>query len=134
SMDQVSVTNPNALVASDLETDQQLRVRCRERLGALSPMGPWDAYSYAAKTAQLSTGGPAGITHVRTEHDGFGNVTAYLATDSGGAAGTVGDTSTPLGAADEAMQQLAVPQCVTLNTQAASSLEISIIYQLWVYD
>lgn len=133
-MSGVTCSNAAALIGTDLESDARLRVRCRERLGALSPNGPWDAYSYVAKSAVTSTGQPVAITRVRTEHDGFGNVNAYLATDSGPATGTVGDLATDLGAADEAMQQLATPQAVTLNTFAASSFDVPVVYQLWVYD
>lgn len=130
----VTCTNPGVLVGVDRESDPQLRVRCRERLGALSPNGPWDAYSYAAKSAVRSDGQPVAVTKVKLIPDGIGGIDAYLATDSGGATGTVGDLATDLGAADEAMQVQSVTQAVTLRTHASGSFPFSVAYTVYAYD
>ncbi len=47
----VTCTNATAVVGVDEETDEDLRVRCREKLSALSPDGPKAAFSYFARVA-----------------------------------------------------------------------------------
>ena len=47
----LSVTNAASLVGTDPETDTALRARAMEKVGALSPNGPRDAYAYFAKSA-----------------------------------------------------------------------------------
>lgn len=130
----VTCSNPNALVGLDEETDAALRARCSEKLGALSPMGPWDAYTYAARNAHRSTGEPCGITRTRTLKDGFGNVTLVVGSQSGVVTGTIGDLATDLGAVDEAIQTLAAPLAVTAHTQSATAVNQAISYELWAYN
>lgn len=130
----VTCSNPTALVGLDVESDAALRLRCSEKLGALSPMGPWDAYAYAARNAHRSTGEPCGITRTRTLKDGFGNVTLIVANASGPVLGTVGDLATDVGAVDEAVQQLAAPLAVTAHTQSAGAVNQGVTYELWTYN
>lgn len=130
----VTCSNPAAFIGQDVETDAALRARCSEKLGALSPMGPWDAYAFAARNAHRSTGEPCGITRTRTLKDGFGNVTLIVANDSGVVLGTIGDLTTDLGAVDEAVQQLAAPLAVTAHTESASAVNQAITYELWAYN
>jgi Baseplate J-like protein len=130
----VTCSNPASLVGLDTETDAALRVRCSEKLGALSPMGPWDAYAYAARNAHRSTGEPCGVTRTRTLKDGFGNVTLIVASASGPVTGTIGDQTTDLGAVDEAVQQLAAPLAVTAHTESATIVTTGVTYELWAYN
>lgn len=130
----VTCSNPTALVGLDVESDAALRVRCSEKLGALSPMGPWDAYAYAARNAHRSTGEPCGVTRTRTLKDGFGNVTLVIANSSGAVLGTIGDLTTDIGAVDEAVQQLAAPLAVTAHTESATAVTQAVTYELWAYN
>lgn len=130
----VTCSNPTALVGLDAETDAALRVRCSEKLGALSPMGPWDAYAYAARNAHRSTGEPCGVTRTRTLKDGFGNVTLVVANAAGPVLGTIGDLATDIGAVDEAVQQLAAPLAVTAHTESAGIVTQAVTYELWAYN
>jgi hypothetical protein len=130
----VTCSNPAALVGLDLESDPAVRVRCSEKLGALSPMGPWDAYAYAARNAHRSTGEPCGVTRTRTLKDGYGNLTLVIASASGTVTGTIGDLTTDLGAVDDAIQKLAAPLCVTAHTETASAVSQAITYELWAYN
>jgi len=130
----VTVTNPTAVVGRDDEKDPELRARCTEKLGSLSPFGPWDAYSYAARNTVREDGTNIGVKRVRITKDGMGNVNAYLATDSGAVPGTVGDLATDLGLADEAIQQKAAPLGVTANTFSASNVTIAVTYEVWMYN
>lgn len=130
----VTVSNAAALTALDAEKDPALRLRCREKLGALSPFGPWDAYAYAARNALRSSGETAGVTRTRVLKDGYGNVTLVVANPSGTVSGTLGDTATDLGAVDEAAQVGAAPLAVTLHTQGALAVPVTVTYSLWAYN
>lgn len=128
----VTVTNPTALVGKDPETDAELRTRCLAKTGTLSPNGPADAYRYLALSAETDDGVSAGVTRVTTTADGEGNVTVYVATATGPVAGSIGDTTTPLGAVDEAIQTQAVPLAVTATVLSATANTIAITYEVWV--
>jgi len=131
----VTVSNPFALVGLDPELDPELRTRSLEKLGSLSPMGPWDAYTYAAKTAvRLADGSNVGVTRVRTSRDGYGNVWAYVATATGAVLGDAEDPTTDLGAVNEAIQRSAAPLAVTAHTVSATALPVPITYTVWVYN
>lgn len=130
----VTATNPAAVVGNDAQEDPELRTECLEKLGSLSPFGPWDAYTFAAKNAKRADGTAIGVTRVRTKKDGFGNVTIYVATATGAVSGTVGDTSTDLGAVDDAIQRNAAPLAVTANTVSATAKTIAVTYQVWIYN
>jgi hypothetical protein len=128
----VTVSNPTALVGTDPESDDALRLRCRESLGALSPNGPRDAYAFVAKGVLRDDGSSIGVTRVRTVPDGFGNVDVYVASGSGGVTGTVGDLGTDLGLVDDEIQRLVTPLGVTADVQTATALSIPLTYELWI--
>lgn len=131
----VSVTNPIAIVGRDPEEDPALRARCSEKLGSLSPMGPWDAYAYAARTATRADGSVIGVTRVRVaKGTGNGILSIYVATPTGGVTGTAGNPNTDLGVIDEAIQQRAAPLAVTANVQSTQSVAIDVSYRLWLYN
>jgi hypothetical protein len=128
----VNITNATALIARDAESPAELRARCSEQLGAVSPFGPWDAYSYAARNAKLTTGESAGVTRTRTTRDGYGNLYLRVASASGTVPGENDDPATPLGAIDEAVQRLAAPQGVTAYTATADGIVVTVAYTAYV--
>ena len=128
----VTVTNAAALVGQDFETDEALKARARAKTGTLSPNGPSDAYRFLALSAETDDGTPAGVTRVTTVPDGEGNVIVYVATASGPLTGSIGDTTTPLGAVDESIQTLAVPLAVTAITTSAIANTIAVTYEIWL--
>lgn len=130
----VTVSNALPLIAYEEQSDALLRAECKEKLGSLSPMGPWDAYSYAARNALLSTGESAGITRTRITKDGYGNVTLYGASATGAISGTAGDLTTQIGAVDDAVQKLAAPLAVNASVLSASALAVTVQYELWAYN
>ncbi len=130
----VTVTNATAAVGSDIETDAALRIRCRDRLGALSPNGPSDAYRYFATSAIDSVGDPIGVTRVATTTTGDGTVTCFVATDSGGVTGDVDDPDTDLGAIFVALDENVVPLGVELDLQSATPVTVAVTYEIWVRD
>jgi uncharacterized phage protein gp47/JayE len=122
----VTCTNAAAAVATDEATPDQIADLCREKLGALSPNGARDAYSYVAKTSTLT--GVTTVTRVRVFGDtDTGDVTVYLA----GPAGAVGGSDVT--AVTAALAQYATPLCVTLSVASASTVNVPVTYELWLY-
>lgn len=130
----VAVTNADSVVGLDAESDPNLRARCRDKLGSLSPNGPWDAYSYAAKNAVRADGTAIGVTRVRVIKDGYGNVDLYCATASGAVTGTASDPTTDLGAVDAAIQLGAAPLAVTATAHSATAVSQGVTYEIWMYN
>ena len=123
----VTCSNPTAMYGQDEEKDPALRIRCAEKLGALSPMGPWDAYNYAIRNATID-GRNLGITQIAVVPDGYGNVTCYVAKPGG----TVTDEE--LDAANDAVQRLAAPQAVTAIVVRATGVPIAVTYEVYAYQ
>lgn len=130
----LSVSNAAALIGTDAEDDEALRAKCRAKTGTLSPNGPRDAYFYVATNATKDDGTSAGVTRVRTVADGVGGVDVYVANDSGSLDGSIGDTSTALGAVDDAIQRQVAPLAITATTTPATPVAIAVTYELWVRD
>lgn len=130
----VTCTNSAPVVGQDAETDPTLRTRCLEKLGSLSPNGPWDAYSYAARNAKRADGTGVGVTRVRITKDGFGNVNTYVATASGGVTGAANNPTSDLGAVNEAIQMQAAPLAVTANVFSAVPVTVAVTFEIWMYN
>lgn len=119
----VTVANTTIAVGNDAEEDEPLRVRCRAKLGALSPNGPKDAYNYVATSTSPS------VTRSRTFGDTTnGTVSVYLAS----AAGAVDSTTVDL--VEAAILESANPICATVSVDSATEAPIAIDYDLWLYD
>jgi phage-related baseplate assembly protein len=123
----VTCLNADAAVGVDEEEAASIRTRCRDKLGALSPNGPADAYSYVARTAELT--GTSGITRVRVyaESD-TGDVTVYLAGPAGGVSSDDRDL------AEDAIIEWATPLCITPTVLAATDVTIAVTYTVWLYQ
>lgn len=124
----VTCSNTLALQALDREEDETYVVSAKEGLGALSPMGPWDAYSYVAKHTLRNDGTLIGVAQVKTTHDGAGNVTTYVTGPAGPLTG--GD----LADVDSALQRQAVPLGITATTVNADYLPIDVAGDFWIYS
>jgi uncharacterized phage protein gp47/JayE len=135
SLNGVSLSNPTALVGQDAESDYDYRRRCLESIGAISPNGPADAYSYVARTATRNADGSAiGVTRVREVKDLSGHLTVYCATATGGVPGTVGDPDTDLGKIQSEFDLLCEPLCVDSMATAATEKVVPVAYQVWMYN
>ena len=130
----VTVTNEQAAIGTDAESDPSIRQRCLDKLGSLSPNGPSDAYAYVARSAVDQNGAPLGVSRIKVENDGYGTVKVTLGKADGGVPGTVGDTSTPLGIVDDEMQRKAAPLAVTLDTFSANARSVDVTYTIWLYN
>lgn len=123
----VTCANTTAAVGDDEQSDASLREQCRDKQGALSPNGPRDAYSYVARSLELT--GTAAITRVRVFDDtDTGDVQVYVAGSSG--AVSAGD----LALVDAAILEYAVPICITCAVDNASNLTVAVTYSMWVYQ
>lgn len=127
-------TNEAGLTGSDTESDSALRSRAQSKLGALSPMGPWDAYSYAVRTATYPDGTSIGVTRIRITKDGYGKVTTYCASASGDVDGSVSDPTSPLGIAYAAVQKQAAPLGVNAVVVSAIEMPMPVTYEVWLYN
>lgn len=133
-LDEVSCTNPQAVVGADAESDQSLRLRCTDKLGSLGANGPKDAYGYAARSAVRSDGSSIGVTRVSVERLPGGVLNVYVANLSGAVPGTEDDPSTDLGAVSDAIQTKAGPLGITVNTFTVSTVTLDVEYQVWLYN
>jgi hypothetical protein len=123
----VTCTNAVAAVGLDEQDEDTTRQQCRDKLGALSPNGPRDAYSYVARNSSLT--GTFGINRVRIFADSdIGEVTIY-------AAGPSGAISAPdLALLEAAIVKWATPLCITPTVLSAASVAVPVTYELWVYN
>jgi hypothetical protein len=130
----VTVNNPVALVGRDEESDTELDARAGEKLGSLSPNGPWDAYSFIAKSAKRADGSSIGISRVNPVKEPNGHATIYVATPSGGVTGAVNDLNSDLGIVDELIQTQCVPLGFTAETASAEPRAVDGSYAIWIYN
>ena len=123
----VTCTNATAVVGVDEETDEDLRVRCREKLSALSPDGPKAAFSYFARVATRADGTAVGVNRVKVTPGAAGEVSVIVCTPSGGL------DDDDLIAVDNSINLNAAPLCIRANVQSASLLTIPITYTVWAH-
>lgn len=127
-----TVTNVAAVLGADEETDPDLRQRCREKLGSLSPNGPKEAYAYVAKTPVFPDGTPCApvgvpITRVDVQLDeDTGQLTIYIAT----AAGTPDPADVTI--VDDAIDRWAAPWGTRFDTVGSPETVIDITYEAWI--
>lgn len=120
----VTVTNAAAVLGADDEEDDELVLRCREKLGSLSPNGPREAYSYVCKSL-AETSSPITRTKVVASTT-TGIVTCYVATATGAPSGA--DAT----ACDDAIDAYATPLCVTAQAVGASELVVPVTVEVVV--
>lgn len=122
----IAITNARAVLGADEELDEDLRQRCRDKLGALSPNGPKEAYSYVVKTPSLT---PTSVPITRTQivlNKATGVVTVYCATAAG--APTVDD----IAIADASIDRWATPWLVDAVATRAEQVVANLAYHVWI--
>lgn len=130
----VSCSNPTAVVGTDEEEDEPLKIRCRDKLGARSANGPSDAHASIARNAKRADGSAIGVNRVRIVNDGKGNGYFYLATPSGGVPGDAEDISTDLGVINDQIQRQVAPLGFTAHTRSAVAYALDVSYSVWMLD
>ena len=128
SLNGVTVTNTTAIVGNDAESDIAYVSRCLDSVGAISPNGPPDAYAFVAKSAERPDGSSIGVTRVSEVADGYGNLTVYVATNSGVVAGS------DVAIIQEEVEQKCEPLSVAATVESAVALVVDITYQVWMYN
>lgn len=123
----VTAANATAAVGTDRQAESVTRQQCRDKLGALSPNGPIDAYRYVARNSALT--GTTAVTRVRVfGNSTTGQVQVYLA-------GPSGAVSAPDRALVEAaIAKWATPICITPIVTSATNVVVPVTYTLWVYS
>lgn len=122
----VTVTNPIAAIGVDKQDEYTTRQQCRDKLGALSPNGPKEAYAFVARNAALT--GTSAVTRVRVYGDSSnGNVTVYLAGPSGGI------SATDRALVETAILKYATPLTITPTVLASVDVVVPVTYELWIY-
>jgi phage-related baseplate assembly protein len=122
----VTATNADPLVGTDEETDEALRIRCRESMAKASPNGPADAYNYFAKTATRAADDSAiGVTRTNVVQ---GNGTNFI---------YVADSSGPIAAADVTevdtyIQDNVVPTGFTAVTANATAVTVNVAATIYL--
>lgn len=122
----VTVTNPLSVVGSNAQDDESLRQMCRDKLAALSLLGPRGAYAFAIGVAKRLDGSPVDINrHALVPSITTGVETVYVASPSGA----------PL-AADlvlirEAIELWARPDTVTAIVAAATPVAFAKALTIW---
>lgn len=130
----VAITSPSAVLGLDEEDDPTLILRCKEKLGALSPNGPRDAYAFFARAAVRQDGSAIGVKRVQITNDTNGNVNIYVATAAGAVPGIITDPTTDLGAIQAALLLNATPLGVTPRAISATPIVIPITYSVFLYN
>lgn len=131
----VTVTNADAIVGTDEQSDTSLKASAQERTGALSPDGPSDAYRYFARNAvRAADGASVGVTRIKHTADGDGGMDVLVATASGSVPGTEGDPATDLGAVYANVEANAAPLGITLTVTSATALSVAVTAAVWVRE
>jgi len=121
----VTASNTTAAVGVDEESAESIVAGCRAKLESLSPNGAAGAYEYVALNASIT--GAANVTRARVS-GGTGSVTVTLAS-------SVGAASDPdVALVDAALAENALPLGVTLTTQKASEVAITVTPTVYIYN
>jgi hypothetical protein len=122
----VTVTNPEAVVGNDAETDEELRTACRNKLAALSVRGPRDAYAFAVREAKRPDGSSVDINRQQVSpSSSTGTVTVYVASPSGA------PSPTDIQYVEESIEAIARPDSVTVTVLAATEVPLTRTVTVW---
>lgn len=122
----VTCTNAAPIIGVDEESDEDYRAHCKERIAALSPNGPRDAYAYAIREAKLPTGSPTTINRWGiSRSSSTGTVTIRLATASG--VPSVAEVD----AVKESVERYARPDTVTASVAAGTGVTVTRTITVW---
>jgi hypothetical protein len=122
----VTVSNPLSVAGVDEQDDESLRQTCRDKLAALSLLGPRGAYAYAVDVAVRLDGSPVDINRrLVTTDDDTGNVTICCASPAGA------PLADDLTAVRLSIENHARPDSVTATTTGASEVALAKDLTVW---
>lgn len=123
----VEVTNEEAVVGLEEESDEDLRGACRAKLASISGLGPRGAYQWAVRQARRFDGTPTAINRVFVpEGTATGIVDVILASASG--APIVPDVL----AATASIEVVARPSGTRVAVAAAGEVPFDRVVTIWV--
>ncbi len=132
----ITITNDKAVLGSNEESDPDLRVRCRNKLGALSPNGPKEAYAFVATTPYFDNDPdrPCCVVSVPTTRvqvvldKDTGRVTVYCATENG----SISEPDRVV--TDAALDRWATPWLVDQRAELCTEDTTDVTYHIWLGD
>lgn len=119
----VVIVGSTSAAAQDEQSVEEVRVQCGDSLGALSPDGPPDAYTYVCRNPALTGNTEINRATPVGDHDS-GEVLIYVAS----AAGVV--TAPSVAAAQAAVLRWATPLCVLPTVQSAVAQPVAVTAQI----
>ncbi len=123
---EVVVTNPAAVVGTDQQTDPDLRQMCKDKLSALSALGPRGAYAFAIRVARRDDGSTVDVNRWSISPASTkGKVTIYVASSSGSV------SSPDLVFILASIERIARPDSVTVDLFSASEVALSKTLTVW---
>lgn len=123
----VEITNAEAVVGLEEESDEDLRRACRARLASISGLGPRGAYEWAVRQATRLDGTPTAINRV---HVPEGSWTAIVRVILAGASGApiAGDVT----AATESIESTSRPSGIKVEVESAVEVPFDRVGTIWV--
>lgn len=122
----VTVTNDDAIVGLDEESDEELRSACRARLESISGLGPRGAYQWAVRQARRLDGTPTAINRVHVPEGSWNAVVNVIMASASGAP-SAGD----LTAAETSIETMARPSGIKVQTAAAGVVPFARAVTIW---
>lgn len=113
------ILSSTAATARDAASPEEIRTLCKDSLGALSPNGPPDAYTYVVTNPDYT--GVTDITRARGVGSTDGSAAVYVASDSGA------PSAESITAAQDAIERWANPLCVTPTVVAGTPVTIDLV-------
>lgn len=113
----VEVTNEDAIVGLEEDSDEELRSACRARLASISDLGPRGAYLWAVRQAKRLDGTPTAINRVHVPEGSWNAIVPVILASPSGA---------PIGAdvtaAETSIEAVARPSGI--KVQVSSAVEV----------
>lgn len=123
----VEVTNDDAVIGLDQESDAELRSACRAKLASISGLGPRGAYQWAVRQAVRLDGTPTAINRVFVPEGSWNAiVNVYMAAASG--APIAGDMTAALAS----IEAVARPSGIKVQPSAAVETPFDRTVTIWV--
>ncbi len=123
----VEVTNEEAVVGLNEETDEELRAACRAKLASLSDLGPRGAYEWAVRQARRLDGTPTAINRVHVPEGSWDAIVRVTLASPSGA-----PIANDIAAAEEAIEAMARPSGIKVEVAAANVVPFDRTVTIWV--
>lgn len=110
----VTVSNEEAVVGIEEESDEELRAACRARLASISGLGPRGAYEWAVRQATRLDGTPTAINRVNVPEGSWNAIVSVTVASPSGA-----PIASDVDAAVTSIESVARPSGIKVDVAAA---------------